>query len=466
VKSLFYSFIMLCGAITAHAAIAANHYVRGGATGTGNGNDWTNAYTSLPANLVRGDTYFIADGVYGSYVFNDPQSGSSSIILKKPTQADHGTDVGWNAAYGDGEALFTGPSPVWTFSSGFYTIDGAVGTGKAAVPYGFRVMPTTSRCVNEFSSAVMFASRSNITNLTLRHIDLGWNNGSSSCPGAVPALFFTQDASSDYITLENSYLHHAPGFALYIGPYNPNPGGVLENHYTIRNNHFHMIGGGGSDSAHWELMWLMNVDNSDIYNNVIEDVVGEAGQTGWVMIAKANNLNIYGNVFFCTVANCVVGGNGVIATWSLDSYRNDSVRIYNNTFANLVGVFNNFGIRFSHNSVADTNIILRNNLYCSARFSWSGVTSQSHEACGCGQPCSGTNQQSGITAATFVNYSGRDFRLATPTAAGDSTLGQQFSRDVNGTLRGADGIWDRGAYEYGVSTLPAPGNLRVTPLAN
>jgi len=41
---------------------AANHYVRAGATGAGDGSDWENAYTQLPPNLVRGDTYYIADG--------------------------------------------------------------------------------------------------------------------------------------------------------------------------------------------------------------------------------------------------------------------------------------------------------------------------------------------------------------------------------------------------------------------
>ena len=107
----------------------------------------------------------------------------------------------------------------------------------------------------------------------------------------------------------------------------------------------------------------MNFDNSDIYNNVIEDVIGASGQTGWIMLAKANNVNIFGNVFFCTDPNCIVGGNGVIATWSADAYRNDGISIYNNTFAKLRGVFNNFGIQFTHNSVADTNIVVRNNLY-------------------------------------------------------------------------------------------------------
>lgn len=447
----------LCGMTAAHAA---NRYVRAGATGAANGSDWANAYPALPSTLVRGDTYFIADGNYGSYKFNTAQSGTTKITIKKATAADHGTDAGWNAAYGDGEALFTGSAPVWTFATGNYTIDGVVGQGKAATPYGIRVMPSSTRCVNEFNSAVLFQSGTQITNLLMRHVDFGWNNGSASCGSAVPALLYTSGASSDSVTIENSYFHHAPGYALYVGGYDPNPGGLVQNQWKIRNNYFYMLGGGGSDDHHWELMWLMNVDNSDIANNVVEDVVGSAGQTGWVMIAKANNLNVYGNLFYCTDAACIVGGNGVVATWSADAYKNDSVRIYNNTFAKLRGVFNDFGIRFTHNSVADTNIIVKNNLYCNARFSWSGVTSQSNEACGCGQVCKGTNPQTNISTASFANYSAANFRLNAATSAADTSIGTQFGIDMDGRTRGADGVWDRGAFEYGI-TLGAPSNLRA-----
>lgn len=459
------TYLIICGALHAGSAIAANHYVRAGAGGTGSGTDWTNAYSALPSTLVRGDTYYIADGTYGPYVFDDALSSINVTRIVKATAANHGADTGWVPTYGDGEALFTGASPVWRFSTGYYDIDGVVGNGKATVSYGIRVMPTTTRCVNEFQSAVMFTGGANITNLALRHIDYGWNNGSSNCTAAVPSLFFTQDASSDYITIENSYFHHSPGYALYIGPYDPNPGGKLENHYTIRNNYFYMLGGGGGTDHHYELFWLMNVDNSDIYNNVFEDLLDSGGQTGWIMFAKANNLSIYNNLFFCTDAACIVGGNGVIATWSLDAYRNDGVKIYGNTFARLRGLFNDFGMRFTHSSLNDLNITVKNNLYCNTRFTWSGATTQTHESCGCGQPCSGTNQQTGLTTANFVNYAGNDFRLASATAAGDSSIGSQFQTDMNGRTRGADGVWDRGAFEFeaGLKQLQPPTNLRVVP---
>ena len=63
----------------AQTAIAANYYVRAGATGANNGADWANAYTSLPGTLTRGSTYYVADGSYSGYTFDDDASGTSTI---------------------------------------------------------------------------------------------------------------------------------------------------------------------------------------------------------------------------------------------------------------------------------------------------------------------------------------------------------------------------------------------------
>ena len=56
-----------------------------------------------------------------------------------------------------------------------------------------------------------------------------------------------------------------------------------------------------------------------------------------------------------------------------------------------------------------------------------------------------------MTSAIFVNP-GSDFRLLSPTDAGDDTIGETYLTDPDGNTRGADGVWDRGAFEYGVST--------------
>jgi hypothetical protein len=440
--------------LLATTSYAANHFVRAGATGNGSGSDWTNAMAALPSALVRGDTYYIADGTYGSYIFDDPESGSAVITLKKATLEDHGTSVGWNDSYGDGEALFTsGTQSVFIFRTGHYDLNGMKGQGKTPGQYGFRAYSTASRCSGP-DLVVLAEGYGTIKNVSFRHIDFDYNNGTGTCVDNVTVLIFIP-AQADSITIEKSYFHHSSGFAFYIGPYDPRPGGALESNFTIRDNYFYANGGGGGESAHWELMWLMNLDNSLIVNNVMEDTLGSSGQTGWVMIGKTDNLRIEGNLFFCSSSNCIVGGNGVVATWSHDWCQNSAIHIVNNTFVNLVGVFTP-QIYFIHNTVSDSDIRVVNNLYYNAKFNWAGINQQTNDACGGGQGCAGTNQQTGITTAQFVNFAGKDFRLARATNAGSTALGP-YNNDLFGNARGADGVLDRGAYEYvSGATVPTP----------
>ena len=112
---------------------AADHYVRAGATGNASGSDWSNAYTALPATLQRGTTYYVASGSYPAHTFNDPESGTSLITIKKASAQDHGTDVGWQAGYGTGQAVF---AYNLLFNSGYYVLDGSYGTGRVAGSYG------------------------------------------------------------------------------------------------------------------------------------------------------------------------------------------------------------------------------------------------------------------------------------------------------------------------------------------
>src|SRR5690606_21620262 len=87
--------------------IMADYCVRAGATGADDGSNWNNAYPDLPTTLERGSTYYIADGSYDGYTFNDVVSGTTLITIKKATVSDHGgIETGWSDAYGDGQAIF------------------------------------------------------------------------------------------------------------------------------------------------------------------------------------------------------------------------------------------------------------------------------------------------------------------------------------------------------------------------
>ncbi len=83
---LFLSLLLVMLFIgTLSAEAASVYYVHSDATGANNGIDWSNAYTSLPAALVRSATYYIADGSYGSYTFDDTEASTTYIFIKKAT---------------------------------------------------------------------------------------------------------------------------------------------------------------------------------------------------------------------------------------------------------------------------------------------------------------------------------------------------------------------------------------------
>ena len=179
--------------------------MRQGATGGGSGTDWTNAYPNLPSALARGDTYWIADGSYGSYTFDDPLGGTSVITTRKATAASHGTNTGWNDTYGDGQATFG----EMTFAHGYYVIDGArrnESNWADSSAYGIRISGSV------YSSRLNSSSGQCADNLTLRYVDVGATvGGGASGANDTPAIYlggFGQGslACEDW-TIHRSHVH-------------------------------------------------------------------------------------------------------------------------------------------------------------------------------------------------------------------------------------------------------------------
>ena len=62
------------------SAYGADHYILDG--GSGDGSSWSSAWDDLPATFVRGDTYYVGEGTYGSHTFGTATSGSTYIYVK------------------------------------------------------------------------------------------------------------------------------------------------------------------------------------------------------------------------------------------------------------------------------------------------------------------------------------------------------------------------------------------------
>ena len=167
-KILVILFLMI-----ALPCFGAEHYINDhGQTYSGDGSTWgdaaspgaAGAWKNLPLNMVRGDTYYIGDGVYdqkdqwklNAYRMNTSLDGDKKIYIYKATVADHGTgpgaETGWNNAYGDGQAFlessesYAGAIRVLYFYYGNIVFDGKVGSGSDSSTYGFVLRPAPATC--------------------------------------------------------------------------------------------------------------------------------------------------------------------------------------------------------------------------------------------------------------------------------------------------------------------------------
>src|SRR5438309_4624261 len=152
------------------AAQAACHVVTPSGAGSRDGSTWNNAFASLPATLVRGDTYYIGTGLYSIYRFNTPESGTQIITIKKAISTDHCTDIGYNdATMGVGQAIWrnaAGSNDIWLWTCcGFWVIDGQQRTGRKS-GHGFKLdnsPPLTNAA--QFPMAVAASRGSHINNI-------------------------------------------------------------------------------------------------------------------------------------------------------------------------------------------------------------------------------------------------------------------------------------------------------------
>jgi len=283
---------------------AANHYVRPGATG--NGSDWNDALGALPDRLTRGDTYYLADGKYGNYEFNDKESGTLFIYLKKAVASDHGTGTGWKAEYGDGVAEFTSGIRI---KNGYYDFDGQTGGGPGSWDKGFglKFHNTNAGAVNMNGFAGKDANGNaiihNIKSLRFRHFDCTTTTGPVGDGSYYGGTCFsmTQAAGEDW-QWQYGYLHDIRGLMWQLN-YQVD-GFTIEYCYAARNIAYDYKPGA---SAHIEA-YKGNASLNGIFRySIFEDIRG----TGFLVIFN-NNYQIHGNVFRWTAGFDGSVGNGVI----------------------------------------------------------------------------------------------------------------------------------------------------------
>lgn len=437
---LFLTMLFL-GAVSAEAA---NRYVRAGASGSADGSDWTNAYAKLPTTLTRGDTYYVADGNYPGQQFTAATSGTSVITIKKATIADHGTDTGWQNAYGDGQATFSG---MLDFRTSYWIIDGVTGGGVVNnwnQNFGFKIIET-----NDSNAVIRIGYTSTANNITIRHVDMQ-GKGSVGLQGGSYGNDGLAVYGASNVTLSYFWMHGIGRCPFFISPRN-----LIVEHGWVQSFY-------GSSDVHSEVasIWSFagNIGDTTFRYNLFTDIQS----TGGLMWDSSRNasavLAIYGNVFYHAPGASWSAANGLIGGWTCCPALN--IRVYNNTFIDT----GSGGQALSSFPPATTTNEAKNNLFYSVRnvgggSAWTSVTHNHFLS----SNTLGTNTSTG-SGNPFVDAPNLNFSLMVATPAG-TTLPAPYNTDMYGTVRGADGVWDRGAVEYetgGNLTTPAsPTNLRV-----
>jgi hypothetical protein len=430
-------------------------YVRppGAQYGTGNGSDWANAFSDLPENLERGAKYYVASGIYSPgtstvyHVFDDAESNDLYIGIFKATEEDHGTDIGWQDTFGEGAAELGSIH----FITGYYEIDGQIGTQTQG--HGFKINITN--CADQ-QKAIYFPWNSEASHIALKHMDIGLC-GSTTFTAPQDAIYSVYDVNNIIIT--NCYIHDVNRTFIMMVSWSDV---LLENNYFTRS--------GNQQESH--SLGIRNAANITIRNNVFEDA-----KNSFVNLREISDVHIYGNIF----KRSPTGEGSIYAL--IDNYDTaTNVLIYNNTIYNLQGL--NVGVR-----IVGTlqNVQVYNNLWTHSRANQIQLTG-THDYTALydnwrvdenGDSLYSLDQRmldegveahlQVLPANPFVAPESGDFRLAFATDPG-LPLPYPFNHDPDARVRGADGIWDRGAFEFApalqLTGLPADQAINLTWTVN
>ena len=362
--------IFICVLIFSSTAFAANHYVLEG--GSGDGSAWNNAFPTLPATLIRGDTYYIGDGNYVGYVFDDADSGTDVITIKKATAADHGTETGWNAAYGDGQALFrytavdsAAKKATLNMKANYITIDGNVSDcGFDDTCYGIKIKYSEDFGLPDnnpsYRSGIYGIGLPTIemTNRTINNVKIYRTAvegaGEVNCINAIPYTCYNSGIAGNSLNASDIEIAYN-----YVFKWTQQIGLYKHSDVLIHHNYFY-LNSSQSVGAHGQQISVDGTDNIDMYanhfkdsktfalgahgnggsntnftayNNIIEGHVG-SGLTACLGTAGSGASNVFvGGLFYNnTFYNVNCGGNGAIFVGTLTDVDTQKSYAYNNLF--------------------------------------------------------------------------------------------------------------------------------------
>ncbi len=501
------------GATTAGCDGNGNCYVYAGATGAGNGSNWTNAYTGFgtgggqinPGSMTRGVTYWIAAGSYGSPTFSSAVNGSSVITIEGVTTSSHGPASDWSSGLA-GQALFGSTVAIttsyWTFNG--QAVAGCTYPSNNDNCYTMKFWNQTSQ-----SGAPFMITGSN---LSFEYLDVV---GSGLNGGAFPNNSSVGDAWSDDAWLNTGtttngtnnlyighcYIHHTGNTQIQLNA--GSESGLTFEYNWMSYNHT------GQNSVHDE-GFALTYSNVIVRFNVFQDICYNgvmADSTGGT--PTLSNWEFYGNLVFWDSAYASLNGANGNATTNrgiidfLAENFSGHIYFYNNTIYGIYAPYAELnGTSWATNAVTGASgastgsptVIIENNLWYGDGYTtgqigdYCGVNSSAsctrgYNAYYIGSVPSGSFQNpsesnnytvSNPSAIPFINATASTlagFELTTPDPFSSYvgvTVGSPYNVDMLGVVRGANGTWDRGALQIGSGSTQSqpnpPTGLTVTSI--
>lgn len=407
----------------------ANRYIRIGAVNNGDGTSWSEApspgaagaFNAIPAALVRGNTYYLSDGTYGTYSCDDAISGTQAIALKKATITDHGSEIGWLDLLGDGQAVFE----KITITSNYWVIDGTSRTDWSS-GHGIKVKRTTNS-----DKAIVSTGTDNIT---FKYVEVEYLGTTGTRDDGI----YANGGCNNYI-VQYCYLHDICSNGILIHGTNN----------LIEHTLFARIQSQEGSAIHGQAiqMFYNGTQNMEIRYCRFEDIGGTASIA---MAWGTDRVTIHGNIFYYTAGFLGTGTSPgqIVEISDPIEIGLSNAQIYNNTFSNQPS--GNSGIRI-YLQASETNHAYNNLWYnCAASPSLLGMSSHTyntfHETIlAYGSVADPTEEF--LSGNPFTDSATNDYTLKIATTAGKAIDGGT-SYDMFGNIRGLDGIIDRGALEF------------------
>lgn len=459
--------IVVCLAAT--SGFAACHAVVPATTCSvnGNGTGWNcaassggaGAYNAIPATLVRGDIYYLADGPYPPYTFSTPASGTSTIEIRKAQSYDNCTSTGWNTStMGASQAVFSKGNGTLQITAPYLVVNGngtftAQGCGGAPGTTVSASPPTPSDCgIKVDNSACTSGCYAPIgittNNVTFEYVEVV---GDSTTSANDDMEIYMPGSSTT--TFTHIYGHNAG--CVYFQD------GLAS--WTLTYSYFWgtQVGGTLSDGCHGQFAFDAGSDSNSVSaESVFRDITGTAVWTFANSSTTHNNWIFYSNVIW---------DSSPAASWS--PYLSDGVVACINAgtnCTNFVFVQNSIvGLPVTSTSGINNentgSYTVENNLWYEDAFGVTfnvgtgGMYTQEYNSfLNSTSSCpSGTNNVCNDSASNpFTTSTGGVFTLASDGSNWNNrlSLGSPYTADAAGNTF----TTDRGAYQYVSSGAPQP----------